>query len=439
MKQGLSVLAIATLALNLSTASDSYSAPVEEQFFPILTYRTGPYAPSGIPVANGFRDYYTMVNKRDGGINGVKVTFEECEFKYKTSLGIECYEKLKNKGKKGASLFNPYSTGMTYQIIPKARVDKIPILSMGYGRTSTADGRVFPWVFNFPATYWSQASAIIRYIASEEGGLDKLKGKKIAHVHLNSAYGKEPNPTFRVLAKKFGYKLIELSVDSPGQEQKATWIQVRRKKPDWIFLSGFGVMTQVAIKEAAGIRFPMDKLIGNWWSGSDADVIPAGRGSIGYKSSAMHGAGDSWQVHKDIIKFVYGGNAAKAKQKKLGEVMYNRAILNAMFSIEAVRTAQTKFGKQTLSGTQVRWGLENLRITKDSLAALGMAGFAQPVAPSCSDHAPGGGIAIQQWDGTKWEVISNWVAPFKDIVRPMIEKAAAQYAIEAKITPRICP
>ena len=37
----------------------------DEQFIPMLVYRTGPYAPSGIPVANGFRDYYTLINKRD--------------------------------------------------------------------------------------------------------------------------------------------------------------------------------------------------------------------------------------------------------------------------------------------------------------------------------------------------------------------------------------
>ena len=78
-----------------------------EQFIPMLVYRTGPYAPSGIPVANGFRDYYTLINNRDGGINGVKIAFEECETQYNTKLGVECYEKLKNSGPTGASLVEP--------------------------------------------------------------------------------------------------------------------------------------------------------------------------------------------------------------------------------------------------------------------------------------------------------------------------------------------
>lgn len=417
-------------------ASSVYAAG--EQFFPMLVYRTGPYAPSGIPVANGFRDYYTLINNRDGGINGVKITFEECETQYNTKLGVECYEKLKGVGPTGATLVNPYSTGITYQLIPKASVDKVPILSMGYGQTAAADGRIFEWVFNFPTTYWSQASGFIAYVAQQEGGLDKLKGKKIAHVYHNSAYGKEANPTLETLSEKYGFELTLLAVDHPGQEQKATWLQIRRLRPDWIFMSGWGVMNQVAIKEAAAVRFPMDRFVGNWWSGSDADVIPAGDAATGYKSAAFHYAGDQFPVHKDIIKYVYNGNYAEAKENNIGEVLYNRAVVNAMFGVEAVRTAQAKFGNKPLTGEQVRWGLENLNLTEARLAEIGMKGFTRPVQVSCSDHESGGPIIIQQWDGKEWNMVSDWIPTMRGVVRPKIEMAAAEYAKENSITPRSC-
>ncbi len=409
-----------------------------EIFIPMLVYRTGPYAPSGIPIANGFRDYYKLMNIRDGGVNGIKIALEECETEYNTKLGVECYEKLKNKNAHGAALINPFSTGITYQLIPKAPIDKIPILSMGYGRTAAADGRVFEWVFNFPTTYWSQASGFINYVAQQEGGLDKLKGMKIAHVYHNSAYGKEANPTLDVLAKKYGYDLTLLAVDHPGQEQKATWLQIRRLKPDWIFMSGWGVMNQVAVKEAAAIRYPMDHFVGNWWSASDADVIPAGKGSIGYKGATFNAAGAGFQVHKDIVKYIYGGDEAKAKENNIGEVLYNRAIVNAMYTVEAIRTAQGKFGNKALSGEEVRWGLENFNLTEERLKEIGLEGFTRPVQVSCVDHESGGPIIIQQWDGKQWSMVSDWIPTMRDIVRPMIEKAAAAYAKENNITPRSC-
>ena len=410
----------------------------DEQFFPLFTYRTGPFAPSGISAANGSVDYFRLINERDGGINGVKITWEECEFQYNTKQGVECYERLKNKGPTGATIVFPWSTGVTYQVIPKASVDEIPVHSMGYGQTAAADGRVFKWIFNFPTTYWSQASAFIRYVGEQEEGMENLAGKKIALIYLNSAYGKEPIPTLEVLSEKFGYELSTFAVDYPGQEQKATWLQIRRLKPDWIFLWGWGVMNQVAVKEVAAINFPMDHFIGVWWSGSEADVVPAGDAAIGYKAGNFHGAGAGFAVHDDIIEHVYGGDAEAAKANNLGEVLYNRGIAGSMFAVEAVRTAQAKYGERTLTGAEARWGLENLDITEERLAEMGMEGFTLPVKVSCEDHETMGPVFIQQWDGEKWNKVSDWIEPMREVVRPMIEEAAAAYAAENNITPRDC-
>jgi branched-chain amino acid transport system substrate-binding protein len=404
-------------------------------FIPLLVYRTGPYAPSGIPIANGFVDYFTLLNERDGGINGVKVAWEECETQYDTKQGVECYERLKGKG---ALVVNPYSTGITYQLIPKAPVDKITVFSMGYGMSASSDGRWFPWVFNFPTNYWSQASAVVRYIGQQEGGLDKLKGKKIAHIYHNSPYGKEANPTLETLAKQHAFELTLLAVDHPGQEQKATWLQVRRLNPDWIFMSGWGVMNQVAVKEAAAIGFKMDHFIGNWWSANDADVIPAGEGAKGYKGATFHAPGTAFKVHEDIVKLVYDKGKGAGKKEALGEALYNRGIVNAMFTAEAMRTAMAKFGNKVPTPEQVRWGFENLNLTDKRLDDLGMKGFTHAVKVTCEDHEGNGPILIQQWDGKKWQVVSEWVAPMREVVRPKIEAAAVEEGKKLGYTMRDC-
>jgi len=90
------ILAAAVVAAGASAVSTSALAQAKEQFFPVIVYRTGPYAPNGTPSANGYIDYLKLVNKQ-GGINGVKVLFEECETGYDTARGVECYERLKGK------------------------------------------------------------------------------------------------------------------------------------------------------------------------------------------------------------------------------------------------------------------------------------------------------------------------------------------------------
>jgi branched-chain amino acid transport system substrate-binding protein len=436
MRPRAALIALLTLALLAGPLALAAHAQSKDAFIPLLVYRTGPYAPSGIPIANGFVDYFTLLNERDGGINGVKVVFEECETQYDTKQGVECYERLKGKS---ALLVNPYSTGITYQLIPKAPVDKVVVFSMGYGMSAASDGRWFPWVFNFPTNYWSQASAVIRYIGTQEGGLEKLKGKKIAHIFHNSPYGKEANPTLEDLAKKYQFELTQLAVDHPGQEQKSTWLQVRRLNPDWIFMSGWGVMNQVAVKEASSIGFKMDHFIGNWWSANDSDVVPAGEGAKGYKGATFHAPGTNFKVHAEIVKNVYDKGKGAGKKEEMGTPLYNRGIVNAMLSAEALRTALAKYGnKATPTSEQVRWGFENLNLTDKRLDELGMKGFTHPIKVTCEDHEGNGPVLIQQWDGKKWEIVSDWVVPMRDVVRPKIEAAAVEEGKKLGYTARDC-
>jgi branched-chain amino acid transport system substrate-binding protein len=429
--------AIAIAAAVLALGPLAALAPAQQNaiFIPLLVYRTGPYAPNGIPSANGFNDYFNLVNERDGGINGVKIAFEECETQYDTKQGVECYERLKSKN---PVLVNPFSTGITYQLIPKAPVDKVVIHSAGYGMTASADGRWFPWVFNVPMTYWSQASAFVKYAGQQEGGTDKLKGKKIVHVYHNSPYGREANPTLETLARQFGFELTLLPVDHPGQEQKATWLQVRRINPDWVYVSGWGVMNQVAIKEAVAIGYKMDRVVGNWWTGTESDVVPAGEGAKGYKSMTFHAPGAGFKVHQDIFKFVYDKGKGAAKKEAVGEVLYNRTLINAMLDVEAIRTAMGKFGNKPLTGEQVRWGMENLNLTEARLEQLGMKGMTRPIRVTCENHEGNGLALVQQWDGKKWAIVSDWIEPMRDVVRPKIEAAAAEEGKKLNYTMRDC-
>ena len=409
-----------------------------EQFIPRLVYRTGPYAPNGIPFADGYADYLDMIDARDGGVGGVKVTYEECETGYNNDKGVECYERLKNKGPTGASLVDPLSTGITYALIERATADKIPVVSMGYGRADASYGAVFPYVFTLPATYWAQADALIKYVGDREGGIDKLKGKKIGLVYIDIAYGKEPIATLEKLSQQSGYTFLKYPVSAPGIEQSATWLQIRQQRPDWLFMWGWGVMNSTAIKGAGSVGYPMDHFIGVWWSGSEPDVVPAGQAAVGYESGTFHGAGQNYGAVKDILKYVYDQNGGHTTRDKVGEVLYNRGIINAIYDLEAIRTAQGKFGKKPLKGEEVQWGYEHLDITSQRITELGADGLMVPTALSCDNHEGNGMVRIQQWDGKNWKFVSDWIQPDRTMLTEMYKESALNYAKEKGITPRDC-
>ncbi|HEX7076663.1 MAG TPA: ABC transporter substrate-binding protein [Hyphomicrobiaceae bacterium] len=409
-----------------------------EQFLPALVYRTGPYAPNGIPFANGVADYWTLVNERDGGINGVKIVFEECETGYATDKGVECYERLKGKGPTGAGYFSPLSTGITFALTEKAPGDKIPLLTGGYGRSDSRDGSVFTWNFIALGTYWTAADVAIQHIAKELGGMDKLKGKKIALVYHDSPYGKEPIPLLQKRSELNGFQLLLIPVTHPGVEQKSQWLQVRQNRPDYVLLWGWGVMNSTAIKEAAAVAYPRDKIIGGWWSGAEPDVTPAGAQAAGYKALMLqHGSG-KFPVHAEIEKYVYGKKLGAGELGDIGHVLYNRGLINSMIGVEAIRTAQEKFGKKPLTGEQIRWGFEHLNLTAERIKELGFEGMIRPLKFSCEDHEGARVARLHQWDGKAWHVISDWYEGDDSLLAPLVKETAAAYAKEKGITPRDC-
>ncbi|MDA0961430.1 MAG: ABC transporter substrate-binding protein [Proteobacteria bacterium] len=420
---------LTTMAL---TALMAAGPAMADLVFPSLSYRTGPYASGGIPFADGYADYFTLLNERDGGIGGVMTRLVECETSYNTEKGVECYEATKGEG---SLVYQPLSTGITYQLIPKATADGIPIHSMGYGRTSAKNGAVFSHVFNYPANYWDGASGAVNYLLETNGG--DISGKKIALVYHNSAYGKEPIRTLQELSEKHGFELLELAVDHPGQEQKSQWLQIRQQRPDYVVMWGWGVMNQVAIQEAANIRFPMENFIGIWWSGSENDVLPAGAVANGYKALTFHGVGKEFPIFADIQKYVVDTGKAAGAGDQIGTVLYNRGLYAAMLAAEAAKKAQEIHGTPDITPAMMRDGMEALEVTQDLMASLGLPNFGPTFSVSCQNHGGDALVGVTQWDASTgtWSLISDFKPTDQEVINALIEEDSAAYAAENNITP----
>ena len=438
MKFKKATLAAATAALGMGMllSAPAVQAQTKDQFIPLLVYRTGQFAPLGIPWADGKQDYLKLVNAR-GGINGVKITYEECETAYDTAKGVECYERLKNKDG-GASGFDPQSTGITFAVTDKAPVDKMPIITMGYGLSQSADGSVFEWNFPMLGNYWTAADSIIQDLLKKEKG--SLKGKKIALVYHDSPYGKEPIPLLQKRAAKEGFELLLLPVTAPGVEQKSTWLRVRQERPDYVLLWSAGVMTPTAVREAQATNYPRDKIYSVWWAGSDHDVKDIGAGAKGYNTVTIHNTAEHDKVHDEVKSMVYDkGQGTSKDATELGALAHTRGMVISMLQVEAIRAAQEKYGKgKPVTPEQVRWGMENLNLTQERLNELGFGKVLRPIKTSCQNHLGTDWARIAQWDGAKWKVTSDWYQADKTMIDPLVKEYADKYAKEKNVKVRSC-
>ncbi len=409
----------ASLALGLFAGA----ALAEGIYVPNLSYRTGPFAATGIPLMNGQKDYIAMLAARDGGVGGAQIIFDECETGYSTEKGVECYEKTKGR----AVVTQPWSTGITLQVLPKTNVDMIPLLAPGYGFSPMADGKVFQWAFNPPASYWDAASMILQNISG--GDLDSLKGKKVALLHLDHPFGKEPIPYIEAMAAKHGFTFLPIPVGlKEMQNQSAQWLQIRRESPDFVIMWGWGAMNLGALTEAIKTKYPMDQFVGVWWSGHDGDLVPLGADAKGYRSISWSFPVADAPVIADVRKHVIDAGLSDVGEGEVNWVFYQRGLVISMILVEGIRMAQAEFGVAEVNATQVRWGLENLNITDERIAELGMTGMLAPFKTSCADHTGHSGGWMLQWDGTQFVKASELLTADRETIAPLEAAASAEYA-----------
>ena len=115
------LLRTAVAGLAIAVAASALPAKADEQYFPLQSYRVGPYAAGGTGFFGGFIDYMNLINTRDGGVNGVKLTWDECETQYEVERGVECYERQKSRA--NAAAWNPLSVGIAYAMIDRISTD----------------------------------------------------------------------------------------------------------------------------------------------------------------------------------------------------------------------------------------------------------------------------------------------------------------------------
>lgn len=430
--------------------TDHYNTNLDRIIYtPLASYRVGPYAEGGTGYYGGEIDLFRWINLTYGGISAkpgdppIPIVWDECETEWDTPRGVECYERYKNKGPYGATANDPLSVGIAYALQEKTRADRIPSITPNHGNTASQDGRVFPYQFPVEITPYDETSIMVQFAEQQSGG--SLKGKKIAVLYHGSAYGRETIGLYNTLSEMKGFKLQQIEVPHPGNEQTSIWMRVRQFNPDFVMLRGWGVMVPVALKTAVKVGYPVSQVIGNIWSNSEGDVLPAGAAGKDYVTINTQAPGKDWPLIQTLWNDLYqgglaGGEGDMKDPKRVGHVYYNLGVVAGIIHVEAMRTALAEFGPDMpLDGKHKRWGLENLNLNDEKLAEYGVLGMMQNVYTSCEDHTGGHRGKMAAWNGESFDLVSkDWIVSDLDVIWPLIYERSEKYAAENNIKIRDC-
>lgn len=425
--KALSVIKSVTFTGLLATSTAWSMDAAAQQFkgeiiHPMMVTRTGPFATAATGVTAGQQDYFALVNSK-GGVDGYKIVWEECEFEYKVPRALECYERHRGKWK----IVYPNSTPVIFALADRVTKDEVLAINLAGGRSDSTDGETFPYLAPVVANFWAQATSTIRYIAQLEGGEAKLKGKKIAYIHLDNDYGRQPFPMFDILAKQHGFEWKSWALSWPALEQSAAWVDIaRRYRADYVIGWLYGQSCAVPYTEISKVGYPVKKYISSLWCGTEDDVVAAGALAKDTVTANYHGVGRNFPVIQEILNTLYKANKGNAEPARVGSVSYNRGVITGIVIVEAMRNGLKAHGAP-LDSKKVRNGYRMVKLDDARLKELGATGLMPNLIFSAKNHGGMDAQLFQTWDGQKWTTISGWIPPYEDLVRAKIAESAKAF------------
>jgi branched-chain amino acid transport system substrate-binding protein len=406
-------LATAAAAAALAAPAGNAGAQDKELVFGLHCDRTGATQTVGTFLCPGYHDYIALLNSK-GGIDGYKVRVLEIDNEYKVPPAVEAHERFK---KEGAVLTGLYGTPHTAALAKKLDEDKILGTSPGFGTAAAADGKRYPYVFPIAASYWSQATAGVKFAKDKLGG--SLKDKKIAYLFYDNPAGKEPLPILEDLAKMEGFELRTFAVPAPGVEMGAQVLDLTsRFKPDFVITHLFGRSPSVSVKELKGKGYPLSKVVAFVWGASEADVKAAGGFGFaeGYNVMQFAGVGSDYQVIKDINAMYKAQGKPEPKEQEIS-VFYNRGVMVAALHAEAARNAIKAKNGGMPTGEDVRKGMEKI-------SDFTLGGLVPPMKITPEDHEGGGWVQVWTVKGGKFVKAGEWVQPYREVINKHLEMEA---------------
>jgi len=372
--------------------------------------RTGATQTVGVVLCPGYHDYIRLVNSK-GGLGGHKLKALEIDHEYKVPPGMEAYERHK---KEGAVVIGVYGTPHIYALAQKLTEDKIPGTSPGFGSAAAADGVRYPYIFPIAATYWSQATAAVKFAKDQ---LKDLKGKKIAFIFFDNPAGREPIGVLEDLAEREGFQLKTFAVPPPGVEMGAQVLDIaQRMKADFVIAHLFGRSPSVSIKEFKRVGYPLRKVVSFVWGSAEADIMAAGGFGVaeGYYTMQFAGVGTDFPVLKEIQE-LYKKDGKPVPKEMESSVYYNRGVLIAALHVEAIRNAVKAKPDGKITGEDVKKGFEQI-------SNFTLGGLVPPLKITNTDHEGGGLVQIWQVKGGKLVKTTDWFAAYNDVVSKHIKE-----------------
>ena len=359
-----------------------------------LCDRSGPTVNIGAKLCDGFQNWIEVANNSLGGVKGRPVQALEVDHKYEVPLGVDAYKRLVTRDNVPEILC--YGTPIVDALAPSGNQDKIVLWTPGFGLSTAADGKQFPYIFIGVATYYAQAMALMDYVAQDWKQQGKTGNAKFIFMHTDNPFGRDPLEVIKNESKTLGLDLVDtVAVPANAVDMTTIMATAKDKNPDYIVTQLGGKLPALSIQGAEKVGFPRDKMITMVWGFSEDEVDVAKQAAEKYRGLQFTALlSDNPEAYQLLDK--YWKDSGQQPNPKRTSVYYARGVMSADIMLEALRLAD-----DPTKGESVKKGAESIR----EFSAHGMI---SGTTLSSDDH--GGSRKVRMYEVQNGELkrIKDW-------------------------------
>ena len=306
---------------------------------------TGVFAFAGVGVNAGINDYLKIFNDA-GGIKGRKIKFVHEDTGYKVDVSVATFKKITSQNK--INFYYGDSTAFSKTINPELdRMGNILMAGASFA-TELNDPVKYPNQFIVGPDYSEMMGILLRFIAKEK------PGAKVALVHSDSEFGRDPIDEAEALIKTLGLNLaVKIMTPAGSVDVSTEVIKLRRAAPDYTIFHGY-ILAPIPEFINQGKQMGMTtKWMGTFWTMDSSTVMKMGEAADGFMGVMPY------RYYYDTSAKAPMLDKIRQMRPEYQSVPYIQGFLAAMLFAEAAK--RTIEAKKELTGKNLKAALNSIK------------------------------------------------------------------------------
>ena len=370
---------------------------------------TGPFAPSGTPIADGERDYVRYVNEKLGGINGHEVKLIGVDTSYNMDREIAAYKKFKDVDN---VLFMTNVSSGAAMAIEKMQTPYKEGLCHEHGAEPTATFIKGGWYWPSVCMWADGGGAVFKWWLENRWYHKNKQPPKVSLMNMDALPGRTNAKYFKDFCDQMKIPVVqEMYTPFKPTDTMSFVMAMKEANPDIVIGIQTEICWSVMSKDMKRIGLNIPRL-SPYFGPLDPDAIKGMGGSgIGMLSFLPYAVNDDKEV--EAIQVIQKLANEWHKGNMPERHTYYWGWFRMAMKLEAIKRAMDKVGYEGLVKDIQKGRIAVRETMANNMKGFTAMGMVSPMTASEEDHRPYQQVraaeVVEGPNGPAMKIVSGWI------------------------------